>query len=128
VLSQKPFVLDMDTGERLANLADAQGLRLAVNQNGRWAPRFAYLGQAVTLYTPAGYSIPALEGTWFRDGFHGTMAELLCAIEERRAPSNSARGNLPSLALAFAAIASAHEGVAKIPGEVRRLPKHSVGV
>lgn len=246
VLSQKPFVLDLDTGERLANLADARGLRLAVNQNGRWAPHFAYIRQAVaggllgqltsaslsvhwdhswtigtpfedihdlvlydfaihwfdivtclfgtrqprrvfactaraagqrarppmlaqvlidyqqaqasllfdatvvygqedrsflagtngsmisagpslseqavTLYTPTGYSTPALEGTWFRDGFHGTMAELLCAIEECRAPSNDARGNLRSLALAFAAIASAHEGVAKVPGEVRRLP------
>jgi predicted dehydrogenase len=246
VLSQKPFVLDLDFGERLADLADRQAVRLAVNQNGRWAPHFAYLRQAVasgllgqltsacltvhwdhswiidtpfedihnlvlydfaihwfdivtyffgarqprrvfastvrasgqrarppmlaqvlidyedaqaslffnatvlygqedrtwlagtqgsavsagpslseqavTLYTPSGYSIPPLEGTWFRDGFHGAMAELLCAIEERRAPSNDARGNLHSLALAFAAIASAHEGVAKAPGEVRRLP------
>jgi predicted dehydrogenase len=246
VLSQKPFVLDLDFGEQLAELADRQGVRLAVNQNGRWAPHFAYMRQAaaggllgqltsacltvhwdhswiigtpfedihdlvlydfaihwfdivtcffgarqprrvfastarasgqrarppmlaqvqidyddaqaslffnatamygqedrtflsgthgsiasagpslseqaVTLYTPAGSSIPALEGTWFRDGFHGTMAELLCAIEERRAPSNDARGNLRGLALAFAAIASAHEGVAKVPGEVRRLP------
>jgi predicted dehydrogenase len=246
VLSQKPFVLDLDVGEHLADLADQQGVRLAVNQNGRWAPHFAYLRQAVasgllgqltsaslsvhwdhswtigtpfedihdlvlydfaihwfdivtcffgarqprrvfgstarasgqrarppmlaqvladyedaqaslffnaavqygqedrtylagtygsavssgsslseqavTLYTPSGYGSPALEGTWFRDGFHGTMAELLCAIEERRAPSNDARGNLRSLALAFAAIASAHEGLAKVPGEVRRLP------
>jgi predicted dehydrogenase len=246
VLSQKPFVLDLDFGEHLAELADRQGVRLAVNQNGRWAPHFAYMRQAVasgllgqltsacltvhwdhswiidtpfddipdlvlydfaihwfdivtcffgarqpqrvfaatarasgqrarppmlaqvlvgyedahaslffnatvicgqedrtylagtqasivsagpslseqtvTLYTPSGYSIPALEGTWFRDGFHGTMAELLCAIEECRAPSNDARSNMRSLALAFAAIASAHEGVAKVPGEVRRLP------
>ncbi|MEO7911694.1 MAG: Gfo/Idh/MocA family oxidoreductase [Roseiflexaceae bacterium] len=247
VLSQKPFVLDLDFGERMADLADRQGVRLAVNQNGRWAPHFAYMRQAVasgllgqltsasltvhwdhswiigtpfediddlvlydfaihwfdivtcffgarqprrvfattarasgqrarppmlaqvqidfedaqasllfnatvlygqedrsylagtqgsivsagpslseqtvTLYTPSGYSAAALEGTWFRDGFHGTMAELLCAIEERRAPSNDARGNLRSLELAFAAIASAHEGVTKVPGEVRRLPE-----
>ncbi len=47
VLSQKPFVLDLDVGERLADLADAQGVRLAVNQNGRWAPHFAYLAAAV---------------------------------------------------------------------------------
>ena len=76
----------------------------------------------MTVYTAAGHSNPPLEGTWFREGFHGTMAELLCAIEEKREPANSARGNLHSLALAFAAIASAHEGVPKLPGEVRRLP------
>jgi predicted dehydrogenase len=47
VLSQKPFVLDLGLGERLVDLADAQGVRLAVNQNGRWAPHFSYLGAAV---------------------------------------------------------------------------------
>jgi predicted dehydrogenase len=47
VLSQKPFVLDLATGERLANLAREQGVKLAVNQNGRWAPYFSYLRQAV---------------------------------------------------------------------------------
>jgi len=246
VLSQKPFVLNLDIGERLVELADRQGVRLAVNQNGRWAPHFSYIrqaiangllgvvnnvdmtihwdhswiigtpfedmqdlvlydfaihwfdlvahffgdnaprrvyaatarahgqrarppmlahalidfedgqaglafnasvvygqqdrtyvtgsegtiisvgpslsDQAVTLYTAAGYAIPELEGTWFREGFHGTMAELLGAIEEQREPINSARANLKSLGLAFAAIASAHEGVAKVPGDVRRLP------
>ena len=47
VLSQKPFVLDLDAGERLAGLADAQGVKLAVNQNGRWSPHFSYIRQAV---------------------------------------------------------------------------------
>ena len=47
VLSQKPFVLDLDTGEQLAALAERQGRKLAVNQNGRWAPHFAYLAAAV---------------------------------------------------------------------------------
>ena len=41
VLSQKPFTLDLAEGERLANLADELGLKLAVNQNGRWAPTSA---------------------------------------------------------------------------------------
>ncbi len=246
VLSQKPFVLDLELGQRLVELADRQGVRLAVNQNGRWAPHFSYLRQAVssgilgdltsatltvhwdhawivptpfneihdvilydfaihwfdivttffgdqrpqrvvastaratgqqakppllahvlieypaaqatlhfnatvvhgqqdqtflagtegsalsigpslseqrvTLWTAAGHATPLLRGTWFREGFHGTMAELLCAIEEDREPRNSARNNLRSLALAFAAIASAHEGGAKVPGEVRKLP------
>lgn len=35
VLSQKPFVLDLDVGERLADLADERGVLLAINQNGR---------------------------------------------------------------------------------------------
>src|SRR5690606_35745834 len=41
VLSQKPFVTDLDTGARLVELADRNGVKLAVNQNGRWAPHFA---------------------------------------------------------------------------------------
>ncbi len=47
VLSQKPFVLDLDEGQRLVDLADSRGLQLAVNQNGRWAPHFAYIRAAV---------------------------------------------------------------------------------
>jgi len=49
------------------------------------------------------------------------MGELLCAIEEGREPLNGARGNLTSLALTFAAIASAHRGVAVAAGSVRSL-------
>ena len=41
VLSQKPFVLDLDDGTRLADLADESGVVLAVNQNGRWAPHLS---------------------------------------------------------------------------------------
>jgi predicted dehydrogenase len=234
VLSQKPFVVDLDVGERLIELADACGVKLAINQNGRWAPHFSFIRQAikagligqlmsahfsahwdhnwiigtkfeeieglllydfgvhwfdlashffegrealrvsafttcasgqhakppmlaqaiiefeggqasivfnanvehgqedrtviagtegtiissgpslseqsVTLYTAEGYSKPQLEGTWFREGFHGAMAELLCAIEENREPVNNARDNLRGLSLCFAAIASASEG------------------
>ena len=47
VLSQKPFVLDLAEGERLVTLATQAGVKLAVNQNGRWAPYFAYMRQAV---------------------------------------------------------------------------------
>ncbi|MBC8137424.1 MAG: Gfo/Idh/MocA family oxidoreductase [Fibrella sp.] len=251
VLSQKPFVMDLDEGERLVALAEANGVKLAVNQNGRWAPHFSYMREAVrsgqigdllsvhagvhwdhswtkgtpfekiydlvfydfaihwfdflstlfsaqnrmvrrvqasrslaqgqeimppllaqvivefdggqasavfdaamkfgkqdrtyiggtagsiistgpsldnqtlTLYTEAGAAVPALTGAWFPDGFHGTMAELLCAIEEDREPMNNARENLRSLALCFAAIAAANDGAAKVPGEVRRLPEGS---
>lgn len=47
VLSQKPFVLDLRDGEELVALAEAKKVKLAVNQNGRWAPHFHYLRQAV---------------------------------------------------------------------------------
>jgi predicted dehydrogenase len=47
VLSQKPFVLDLDTGRRLVQMADHLKLKLAVNQNGRWAPHFSYMSEAI---------------------------------------------------------------------------------
>jgi predicted dehydrogenase len=247
VLSQKPFVTDLDVGVRLADLAERRGLRLAVNQNGRWAPHFSYIIQAVqagllgqvaaahlsvhwdhgwikgtpfenvkhlilydfaihwfdiitclmgrrraelvyasvarsptqkvrppllaqaaieydsaqaslvfdgdtrfgkedrtfiagtegtilsigpdsrhqslALHTAAGQVLPDLEGCWFPDGFHGTMGELLCAIEENREPSNGARNNLRSLELCFAAVASAENRRPVVPGTVRKLPE-----
>ena len=244
VLSQKPFVLDLDFGQELVARAERAGVRLAVNQNGRWAPHLSYIREAVrrgilgevfavhmsvhwdhhwicgtefdeiphailydfaihwfdiltcfieaapravyasfarspaqrakppllaqasvryeraqaslafdadvrvgqqdrtfvagtqgtassvgpdlihqelTLTTAAGSVRPALEGAWFPDGFHGTMGELLCAIEEGREPSNGARQNLQSLALCFAAVASAERGAPVRPGAVRTL-------
>lgn len=245
VLSQKPFVLDLDAGERLATIADEQGRKLAVNQNGRWAPHFSYMRhaiargligdvtvvnfalnwdhtwiagtpfekihhivlydfaihwfdialqflpgrsarrvfahvtkaagqtinppliaaalaefdgavaafgfngastygqsdrtvitgtkgtivsmgpglskQTVRLYTAEGESEALLEGSWFPDGFHGAMAELLSAVEDDREPSHSARNNLGSLALAFAAMASADTGEPRTPGAIRTL-------
>ncbi|MDZ4858788.1 MAG: Gfo/Idh/MocA family oxidoreductase [Candidatus Hydrogenedentes bacterium] len=245
VLSQKPFVLDLDDGARLADLADANGVCLVVNQNGRWAPHFSYIreavstgllgavssaqlavhwdhnwtadtvfnelrhlvlydfavhwfdivacifgespakqvfaramrsprqrakpplladiiiefetglasisfnadtrfgahdqtiaagsdgtimsngpdlnSQTVTLTTQQGRSSPVLQGDWFSNGFHGAMAELLCAIEEKREPCHSARNNLRTLALCFAAIESADSGRPVTPGVIRRI-------
>ena len=247
VLTQKPFALDVDEAERLVALADKHDLKLAVNQNGRWAPHFAYalaafdagllgeiasvdfnlsfdhswtvgtpfenihhlilydfgvhwfdlaacflsgrelkrvyasvaraghqkarppflasaiidaegaqvrlafnaavsLGQAdrtiiagsrgtlessgpslsqqtVVLTTATGASSVQLSGTWFENGFQGTMCELLCAIEEQREPRNSARNNIRTLALCFAALTSANTGQPVRPGAVRRLPE-----
>lgn len=245
VLSQKPFVLDLEVGERLVDLARRRKVLLAVNQNGRWAPHFMYLRQAahagllgalssadflvswdhnwtagtpfdrirhlilydfaihwfdialtffgkeqpekvsasmrvargqrsrpallahalvdfrhaqatfsfngntlldthdqtrlvgdqgvafsqgpslqkqqVSLATSDGTVCPRLKGAWFPDGFAGAMGELLCAIEEGREPSHSAKDNLRSLAVCFAAIASAEEGMPRIPGQVRSI-------
>lgn len=246
VLSQKPFVLDLEIGKRLVDLADQQQCTLAVNQNGRWAPHFSYarvaaqqgllgdvfgahmgchwdhtwvagtefekvkhlvlydyaihwfdivrcflggqkarrvfastarvpgqklmpdmLGQALiefengqstmsfdaavphgsleetylagtlgSLHSTGsgnqdqslkvtiqqGSWTPALQGRWFPDGFHGTMGELLCSIEEKRECSINARDNLESLALCFAAVASAESGQPVVPGSVTQLP------
>jgi predicted dehydrogenase len=47
VLSQKPFVLDIEDGKKLADLADRKGRKIAVNQNGRWAPHFSYMRNAI---------------------------------------------------------------------------------
>ena len=47
VLSQKPFVTDLGVGEDLVKLAEDQGCKLAVNQNGRWAPHKAWMREAV---------------------------------------------------------------------------------
>jgi predicted dehydrogenase len=246
VLSQKPFVLDLDEGEHLVELAEGLGLKLAVNQNARWAPHFSYLraaveagllgqlaaahlsvhwdhswvegtefervrnlilydyaihwfdlvnclfsprkalrvcgtiarspwqtimpplqGQALieydcaqvslafdgstkfapldqtyvtgslgtivsmgpgnrqqqlTLTTEGGSHTPELQGCWFPDGFRGTMGELLRSIEEDRTPSIDARRNLDSLALCFAAVASADRHEVVVPGTIRTLP------
>ncbi len=245
VLSQKPFVTDLDVGQRLVELADQSQVRLAVNQNGRWAPHFGYMWQAVRqgiigpvstidftlqwdhtwtvdtpfnevhhlilydfaihwfdiatallgsaraetvyasvrraaaqagkppflahavidyphaqvrlacnaqvvfgqedrtvvagplgtlrafgpglndqqvqLWTDQGIATPTLEGNWFQNGFEGTMAELLSAIAQQREPTNSARENLRSLELCFAAVKSADSGEPVRPGQVRRL-------
>jgi predicted dehydrogenase len=245
VLSQKPFVLDLDVGRRLIDLAEKQGVTLAVNQNARWAPHFSYIYQAIqagllgtvtaahfsvhwdynqikgtelesldhailcdfaihwfdlvnyllgdrtarrvyasttqspaqevrppllaqcvvefddtqaslvfdgdtrfghqdytfvsgsrgtiisagpdlmhqtlTLHAAGGQTMPDLEGCWLPGGFRGTMGEMLSAIEEDREPSNGARDNLKSLALCFAAAASADRHQPVVPGTVRTI-------
>ncbi|MFK7793121.1 MAG: Gfo/Idh/MocA family protein [Devosiaceae bacterium] len=47
VLSQKPFVTDLGVGEDLVKLAQDKGVKLAVNQNSRWAPHKAFMREAV---------------------------------------------------------------------------------
>ncbi|WOO41474.1 Gfo/Idh/MocA family oxidoreductase [Rubellicoccus peritrichatus] len=243
VLSQKPFVTDLAQGRHLIDLAEKHGVKLAVNQNGRWAPHFRYMTlavdqgligtvntidfslqwdqtwiagnegfesirhmvlydfaihwfditcrimkgrrpktvyaainrfaeqvyrpaalahvvidyddaqvrmnfnahntygeedattiagtrgllrsrgprlteQSVNLYTDAGQASPKLQGHWFENGFQGSMGELLCAIDEDREPEHSARDNLSSLELCFAALASADSGHSVKPGSV----------
>ncbi len=47
VLSQKPFVIDLAVGKRLCDLADRHRVKLAVNQNGRWAPHVSWMRHAI---------------------------------------------------------------------------------
>ena len=246
VLSQKPFVTDIDEGRRLVRIAKDSNRLLAVNQNGRWAPHFAYLNetikagllgevvsvefslqwdhdwvadtvfnevphlllydfaihwfdmtccflsgkkasrvvasvlkspnqkskqplvghvlvemegaqatlvlngrtqvgqqdetivvgtngtaraigpslsdQSVIVHTEEGWFRPTLEGTWFENGFAGTMGELLCAIEGRRMPTHNAEENLRSLELCFAAVASSVSGHPEPVGGMTHLP------
>ena len=50
------------------------------------------------------------EGAWYPDGFAGALGELISAIDEEREPFNSARHNLLTLAMTFAACRSAEQG------------------
>ena len=48
VLSQKPFITDIQTGSDLISLATGKGVMLCVNQNGRFAPHLSYIRELVT--------------------------------------------------------------------------------
>ncbi len=77
--------------------------------------------QIVTRNNSQGIEKPTLVGQWFDDGFRGTMGELMCAIEENREPLNSARENLKSLALTFAAVYARRQQCEVEVGSVRAL-------
>ena len=83
--------------------------------------------QTLTLYREGKAEKITLSGSWFPGGFHGTMGELLSAIEVGRAVEISAQNNLRSLALCFAAVASADRGQPMVPGSVSSVGESSVG-
>ncbi len=118
---------DSEIAELQANLDEINGQRDTVFQGEVLRGTLLSTGsnlekQRVTLHTARGFASPALQGSWFDNGFHGTMAELLLAIEQKREPEHSARNNLKSLELCFAACRSAQTGRPVAPGAVRRLP------
>ena len=51
ILAEKPFAPDLQAAQEIVNLAEKQGLNVAVNQSGRWAPPF----RAATLLAQQGY-------------------------------------------------------------------------
>ncbi|WP_437887977.1 Gfo/Idh/MocA family protein [Phytobacter sp. V91] len=71
-----------------------------------------YCGSTLRLATrsnPAGWVTPEWQRQWFPDAFIGTMAGLLCAIEQQREPEISAKDNLDTLACIEACYASIQE-------------------
>ena len=103
--AQATFTFNADTTHGHEDRTTVIGSRGTVRSVGP-----GLLDQRVTLHTPAGTASPELAGNWFREGFIGTMGELLSAIEDRREPQNSARGNLRTLALSLSAVESARRG------------------
>jgi predicted dehydrogenase len=77
--------------------------------------------QRLTLQRGDDRSELPLQGEWFTTGFEGTMLELLRAIREGDTPTHSARNNMRSLELAFAACASAESSSPVHPGDVRAI-------
>lgn len=72
VLSQKPFVEDLATGRRLVERAEDRGVRLAVNQNARWAPHFSYFRHAVRAGVVGDLSAIHCDVAWNHNTIVGT--------------------------------------------------------
>jgi predicted dehydrogenase len=102
VLSQKPFVLDLADGEKLVALAARKKVRLAVNQNGRWAPYFSYarglaqsgkLGELISVNMTLAWNHTWIKGTSFERLHHVIFYDfaihwfdiVMCLFGERKA-------------------------------------------
>ena len=79
VLAQKPLAFDLDAARRLVDEAEEHGVRVAVNQNGRWSPpwRIATLlieqdaiGDVVAVTHIHDRPLPPLVGTHFDELEH----------------------------------------------------------
>jgi Oxidoreductase family, NAD-binding Rossmann fold len=77
VLSQKPFVKNPDDGLELVELAERRNLKLAVNQNGRWAPHLAYIREAVHAGLIGGVTGVHVEICWNHGWIAGTSFETM---------------------------------------------------
>jgi predicted dehydrogenase len=78
VLAQKPLAEDLDTARELVEEAERLGLRLAVNQNGRWAPAW----RAATLLVEQGAVGDVVAVTHLYDHNYGfTLGTVFDGIE-----------------------------------------------
>ncbi len=71
-----------------------------------------------TKLQPGYWFQPRWSEVWFPDAFQGTMAQLLCALEEGREPEISGEDNLKTMALIDAGYLSAKEGRKVSPSEI----------
>ncbi len=71
-----------------------------------------------TVHNGGTWQSPRWDSVWFPDAFIGPMAELLCALEQNRAPTIGARDNLNTMALVDACYLSAAEHRAVSPQEI----------
>ena len=62
-----------------------------------------------TTHRPGYWFSPRWKEVWFPDAFAGTMAQLLCALEDRTEPEISGQDNLKTMALVEACYLSAKE-------------------
>lgn len=79
VLAQKPLALDLATARTVVDAAERAGVRLAVNQNGRWAPQWraatllieqGAIGDVVAVTHLHDKGLPPLVGTHFDELEH----------------------------------------------------------
>ena len=86
VLAQKPLAIDLSALEPVLDEADRRGVRIAVNQNGRWAPswRLATLlvqsgavGDVVGITHLHDKPLPPIAGTHFDEIDHMLIADYL---------------------------------------------------
>ncbi len=62
-----------------------------------------------TIHAPGQWFQPRWDEVWFPDAFVGTMAQLLCALEQNNQPEIGGRDNLKTMALVDACYRSANE-------------------
>ena len=75
VLSQKPFSLNIEDGKKLARLADEKRRKLAVNQNGRWAPYVSFARQAINSGLLGEVQSVNININWDHSGVKGSAFE-----------------------------------------------------
>ena len=115
----------IDFGDGLATLAFSAHARhgpqesfCAVGSKGTLRGRGPVCGiRTLEYHGPRGKSEIPLEGQWFPDGFRGSLAEFLHAVEFRKQPSHCAADNMFSLMVCFAAMRSASTGRPVRPGD-----------
>lgn len=80
-----------------------------------------------TTRRPGYWFQPRWDEVWFPDAFAGTMAQLLCALEENKEPEISGTDNLKTMALVEACYVSAREHRAVAISEIERGVRASGG-